>query len=118
MTQADTIQLIDISKVLDTQLQQGLTLKPTKAEEFKHLEQVAIELSAKAYIGRIAYAGQTASGAYSVQFNVDNGSGYISSWPQWAFELAKTSLLHGKKVWVIANGDPFGTNLIQVLILA
>lgn len=47
-----------------------------------------------------------------------NGSGYSSTWPLWAFELAKAALLYGKKVFIIANGDPFGSNLVQVLIFA
>ena len=39
-------------------------------------------------------------------------------WPQWAFSLAKDALLANKRVWVGSNGDPFGSNLVFVLILA
>jgi hypothetical protein len=54
-----------------------------------------------------------------VQFNdTSSNTGYSSAWPQWAFELAKDALLAGKDVWVIANGDPFGSNLLDVLILS
>jgi hypothetical protein len=67
-------------------------------------------------IGTIAFAGQYAAGNYNVQFNAQNGSGYSSSWPQWAFALAKDALLANKKVWVGSNGDPFGSNLVFVLI--
>jgi hypothetical protein len=53
-----------------------------------------------------------------VQINVPStDTGYSSEWPQWAFELAKAALLTGKQVWVLANGDPFGSNLVTVLIL-
>jgi len=56
-------------------------------------------------------------GNYQVQFNdTSANTGYSSTWPQWAFELAKDALLGGKGVWVIANGDPFGSNLLDVFI--
>ena len=116
MTQSEQANLLEISKELDARLQKGLTLKATKAEELKHLEQLVVALGAKGYLGKIAFVGQTSGGGYSVQFNVDDDGGYSSTWPQWAFELVKSALLYGKKVFVIANGDPFGSNLIQVLI--
>jgi hypothetical protein len=68
--------------------------------------------------GTIAFAGQYATGSYAVQFNAQNAGGYSSSWPQWAYELAKDALLGNKRVWVASNGDPFGSNLVFVLILA
>jgi hypothetical protein len=71
----------------------------------------------QATTGTIAFAGQYASGSYSVQYNDQNG-GFSSSWPQWAFELAKAALLGNKRVWVASNGDPFGFNLVFVMILA
>ena len=58
------------------------------------------------------------SGSFWVQFNVDGNGGFASSWPGWAFELAKTAMLSNKRIWVISNGDPFGSNLLQVLLLA
>lgn len=66
--------------------------------------------------GTIAFAGRHASGGFSVQYNDQNG-GFSSSWPQWAYELAKDALLGNKRVWVASNGSPFGSNLIFVLIL-
>ena len=45
-------------------------------------------------------------------------TGYVSEWPQWAFGLAQAALLGGKEVLLVANGDPFGANLVDVLILA
>ncbi len=67
--------------------------------------------------GTIAFAGQNSTGSFSVQFNVQNGGGFSSAWPQWAFSLAKDALLGNKRVWVGSDGDPFGSNLAFVLIL-
>jgi hypothetical protein len=47
-----------------------------------------------------------------------NAGGFASTWPEWAFGIARDSLLYGKKVWVLANGDPFGSNLVNVLLYA
>lgn len=116
MTHVEQSKLMETSKELDAQLQQGIVFKPAKSEELKHLDQLVTALGSKGYFGKVAFAGQTSSGSYNVQFNVDNAGGYSSTWPQWAFELAKLSLLHGKKLYVIANGDPFGSNLVQVLL--
>jgi hypothetical protein len=33
-------------------------------------------------------------------------------------ELAKAASLSNKRVWVLSNGDPFGSHLSQVLLLA
>ena len=68
--------------------------------------------------GTIAFAGQSSNGSFSVQFNVQGGGGFSSAWPQWAFSLAKDALLGNKRMWVGSNGDPFGSNLVFVLILA
>ena len=68
--------------------------------------------------GTIAFAGQYATGSYAVQYNEQNNGGFSSSWPQWAFELAQAALLGNKRIWVASNGDPFGANLVWVLILA
>ncbi len=71
----------------------------------------------QATTGTIAFAGQYASGGYAVQYNDQNG-GFSSTWPLWAFELARAALIGGKRVWVASNGDPFGSNLVFVMILA
>ena len=71
----------------------------------------------QATTGTIAFAGQYATGSYAVQYNDQNG-GFSSTWPEWAFELAKAALLGARRVWVASNGDPFGSNLVFVLILA
>ena len=83
----------------------------------KQLTNIVAQAGFQATIGTIAFAGQYATGGYAVQYNDQNG-GFSSTWPQWAFELAKAALLGSKKVWVASNGDPFGTNLVFVLIMA
>ncbi len=67
-------------------------------------------------VGYILHAGRVKDGTFQVQFN-EGGDGWSSRWPEWAYEPARDSLLHGKKVWVIYDGDmPFGPNLLHVLI--
>ena len=83
----------------------------------KQLTDIVAQAGFQASTGTIAFAGQYATGSYAVQYNDQNG-GFSSTWPQWAFELAKAALLGNKKVWVASNGDPFGTNLVFVMILA
>jgi hypothetical protein len=54
------------------------------------IAEAAVRAGLQSVTGTIAFAGQNTSGTYSVQFNAQNGSGYSSSWPQWAaFALAK-----------------------------
>lgn len=84
----------------------------------REIAEAAVRAGFQSASGTIAFAGQYAAGNYAVQFNVQNGGGYSSSWPQWAFALAKDALLGNKRVWVASNGDPFGSNLVFVLILA
>jgi hypothetical protein len=67
-------------------------------------------------IGGIVLAGSSPSGSKGVQFNVDGGGGFSSTWPEWAFQIAKDALLNNIKVWVLANGDPFVSNLTLVLL--
>jgi hypothetical protein len=70
-------------------------------------------------IGTAAFVGRMASGEYAVQFNNPaNNTGYSSFWPVWAYEVAKSALENGKRLWVGSNGDPFGSNLVFVHELA
>jgi hypothetical protein len=105
--------------------QEGVLQLPEDADAAlidKLTEGVDAQLGAAAvmsYIGRPAYVGRNASGGWPVRFNDERGNtAYSSAWPEWAYEVANTALVTGKKLWVIANGDPFGSNLITVLILA
>jgi len=69
----------------------------------------------QATTGTIAFAGQYATGSFAVQYNNPQG-GFSSAWPEWAFRLAKDALLGNRRVWVASNGDPFGSNLVFVMI--
>jgi hypothetical protein len=75
---------------------------------------VAAKLGLTLTVGRIGSIGRYSDGSGSVEFYVSGGSGYGSAWPEWAFDLARDALLHGKQVRVIATGDPYGDNLVQV----
>ena len=83
----------------------------------QQLNDLAEAAGFQATTGTIAFAGRYASGDYAVQYN-NSAGGFSSAWPQWAFDLAKDALLGGKRVWVASNGDPFGSNLVFVLILS
>jgi hypothetical protein len=92
----------------------------TSTDVFGVPQEIATAVQAAGFqssVGTIAFAGQNSNGSFSVQFNVQNGGGFSSAWPQWAFSLAKDSLLANKRVWVGSNGDPFGSNLVFVHIL-
>jgi hypothetical protein len=100
----------------------GLTIdrQVSSTDVFGVPQEIATAVEAAGFqslIGTIAFAGQNANGSFSVQFNVQNGGGFSSAWPQWAFSLAKDAVLANKRVWVGSNGDPFGSNLAFVLIL-
>ena len=86
------------------------------AARFAH---AAAPLGISVYLGTIANVGRNSSGGNQVQFDDPaTNTGYVSEWPQWAFGLAEPALLGGKEVLLVANGDPFGVNLVDVLILA
>lgn len=72
-------------------------------------------LTTTGYVGWISHAGRVSDGTYQVQFNIP-GNGWSSRWPQWAYEAALPALLHRKKIWVIATGVPFGSNLLFALV--
>jgi hypothetical protein len=107
----------DVSALID-----GLTAdrQVASTDVFGVPQELATAVQAAGFqslIGTIAFAGQNSNGSFSVQFNVQNGGGFSSAWPQWAFSLAKDALLGNRRVWVGCNGDPFGSNLAFVLIL-
>jgi hypothetical protein len=83
------------------------------------LANAAGPLGVSVYEGTIANVGENSSGGNQVQFNdLATNTGYGSSWPPWALGLAQAALLAGKEVLLVANGLPFGSNLLSVLILA
>jgi hypothetical protein len=85
----------------------------------EQLANAASPLGISVYVGTIANVGQNSGGGNQVQFDDQaTNTGYVSTWPQWAFGLAEAALLAGKEVLLVANGTPFGSNLLNVLILA
>ena len=91
----------------------------SRASLREHLADAAGPLGVSVYVGTIANVGQNSVGGNQVQFNDPaTNTGYASSWPQWAFGLAEEALLAGKEVLLVANGLPFGSNLLTVLILS
>lgn len=82
-----------------------------------HLAEVSAAAGFTSTIGTVAFVGGYPNGTFAVQFNNSNG-GYSSAWPAWAYEQAKAALLANKKLWVGANGDPFGSNLVYALVMA
>jgi hypothetical protein len=118
--QVDQVGNDDLAEMTEALENASANLSSTGVTEpgLMQLSELADQVGASSFIGRIALAGQTSSGSFWVQFNVDGNGGFASSWPGWAFELGKSALVSNKRVWVISNGDPFGSNLVQVLILA
>lgn len=85
----------------------------------RQLSDAATQLGIQAYNGTITALGQDSNGEYLVTFEVPStNTSYISGWPQWAFQLAQAALLGSKEILVVANGDPFGPNLVEVYIIA
>jgi hypothetical protein len=84
----------------------------------EQLANAAGPLGVMHYGGTIAAVGESAPGGnYLVQFNdAITNSAYYSAWPQWAYGLAQAALLADKDVMLVANGLPFGSNLIAMLI--
>ena len=117
MAASRTSQLAELQKQVDDKFDQVKVMDLGAGPKFQQLANTFTNLAVDSYIGTVAFAGENSAGIFQVQFNTGN-TGYSSSWPQWAFELAKSALLSGKQLWVIANGSPFGSNLMTVLILA
>jgi hypothetical protein len=100
-----------------TQKRSTIVTRGVDAEQ--HINQSAeqaAQLGLQSYFGWIILAGPNSDGTFHVEFAIP-GNGWVSNWPQWAYEAAVESLLHRKKLWVISEGIPFGENLVQVVIV-
>ena len=122
MDKAGNSELAEMTEALENALA-NLQRRSVAEPGHKQLSELADQVGLGSFIGRIGWAGQNSSGTFFVQFVVENADGttdvYGSSWPGWAFELAKAALLRNiKRVWVLSNGDPVGDNLSSVLLLA
>jgi hypothetical protein len=108
---------LEMQKKLERVLEQGLANGQLGEAALHEFSKAAVESGFGSYLGTVAYVGRTPSDS-TVQFNVTNGGGYASNWPAWAFEQAKLALTTGKRMWLLANGDPFGSNLINAMVMA
>jgi hypothetical protein len=117
MAEDRKVQLADLQKQVTAKFDRVRVTDFGGAAKYQAIANAINTLSVESYIGSVAFIGRNSSGGYEVQFNTGN-TGYSSSWPEWAFEMAKTSLITGKELWVIANGDPFGSDLLTVIVLA
>ena len=117
MVEVKKAQLADLQKQVAAKLDRVRVTEFGDVPKYQALANAINTLAVDSYIGTVAFIGRDSSGGYSVQFNTGN-TGYSSSWPEWAFEMAKTSLITGKRLWVIANGAPFGFDLLNVMVLA
>jgi hypothetical protein len=117
MAESKKAQLADLQKQVTEKLDGVRVTDFGDTPKYQALANAINALTVDSYIGNVAFIGRDSSGGYSVQFNTGN-TGYSSSWPEWAFEMAKTSLVTSKRLWVIANGVPFGSDLLNVMVLA
>ena len=117
MVEVKKAQLADLQKQVAAKLDRVRVTEFGDVPKYQALVNAIDTLAVDSYIGTVAFIGRDSSGGYSVQFNTGN-TGYSSSWPEWAFEMAKTSLITGKRLWVIANEAPFGFDLLNVMVLA
>jgi hypothetical protein len=111
------VQLAELQKQVDAKFDRVKVGDFGTGPRFEAIANALNTLAVNSYIGTVAFIGRSSAGDYDVQFNTGT-TGYSSAWPEWAFEMAKTSLVTGKQLWVIANGDPFGSNLLTVIVLA
>ncbi len=111
-------KIMELQKKLEVHLGKGVTQSLAGEALLPDLSRAALELGVTVYTGTIAYVGKAAAGDGNVQFNANNNTAYSSSWPAWAWEQAKLALSLNKRTVVLANGQPFGANLVQVLVMA
>ena len=67
-------------------------------------------------VGSIVIAGRTSSGSTMVQINIASG-GWSSNWPEWAYGVAEGALHFNRKVLVVYNNVPSGSNLLSASCL-
>ena len=112
MNKKHTKALKTLSAVLD-----GVKVKAAKPliGPSADLQKAVTTQTTTSYLGWINHAGRVVDGTYQVQFDMP-GTGWSSRWPQWAYEPALAALVNRKRVWLITTGEPFGPNLLQVLV--
>jgi hypothetical protein len=113
---ANTLAVRELHTKLELELDKGVRSDPTLDVSESPIHKTAIALGLSSLIGTVAFVGRTATDDL-VQFNTGN-TGYSSIWPAWAADMARLSLETGKKLWVLSNGDPFGSNITDAIVLA
>ena len=91
-------------------------VEPVLPDRFAPLWKSAADRGAQGAIGTIRYAGRAADGANHICLDTATMS-YTMRWPDWAFALAKDALLSDRRLFVMARGEPFGANLLEVHLL-
>jgi hypothetical protein len=114
---SEKTQIADLQQQVNAKFDRVNVADLGDGPKFQAIANALNTLTVGSYIGAVAFIGRNSSGDYDVQFNTGN-TGYSSAWPEWAFEMAKTSLVTGKQLWVISNGVPFGSDLLTVIVLA
>jgi hypothetical protein len=117
MVKKTKARLTELQKEVKAKLEQSTISNFDEASKFQPVTNAIAGLSVTGYVGTISSVGETSTSEYQVSF-VSNNLTYVSFWPQWAYELAKTSLLSGKGVALVANGDAFGANLLGVWLIS
>lgn len=87
-----------------------------RTDRYASLWESAAAQEAQGAIGTIRYAGRAADGANHIYLDTATMA-YTMRWPDWAFALAKDALLSDRRVFVMARGEPFGANLLEVHLL-
>jgi hypothetical protein len=89
-------------------------------ETMQRLSELANQVEDSAWVVTVIKVGQNTDGLYIVSLGMASGGvSYTTySWPEWAYELAKSALLHNKKLEVVSTGgSPVHGDLIQLGIL-
>jgi hypothetical protein len=81
--------------------------------QLKQLTESLKAIDTIANLGSIWYAGGTIDGSHSVAVVIGSTS-YWSTWPDWAYEIAKDALHFNRQVLLMYQNQPTGLNLLWV----
>ena len=74
-------------------------------------------LGLTSYIGKAIQIGWDENNPRFVFFDTENW-GWASNWDEKSYELAKVSYLHGKRLWIFADGEPAGENIKAAYLIS
>jgi len=95
------------------------SLKNTKVEQklISDLQAQLKNTDVTGHVGSVSYAGRNKAGVFQVQFDESSTQGWISEWPDWAYQLALDALLHGKKLFIAFEGDrPTPSSMVSAYV--